>query len=172
MPLTVNQRVQAGADFLDINVPNWLIYIKEPVDVASVTLCPWGQIYGNFSTGQGVWIDIDANDYGFNGKGAGVQNDYQEDCKHLSDAWDTLIRRRRSVPPSTISALNDEAGEGIAPTVPTLNDVIAALTEIRDDQYIHNLGDLRVYPTDPDKGDSLIYITFESIYESLTKENN
>lgn len=96
-PMTVEQRVAAGAAWLDTNRPGW----SELVDPATLNindgcLCVLGQVYGHYfqSPNDARWADKErdqylADVYGFNGD--------PREMQALNAAWRTLLAARAGV---------------------------------------------------------------------------
>lgn len=97
--LTIEQRVAAGAEWLDANAPGWEAQIDlSSLDIEEPCNCVLGQVYGHYfrspqwARHSDVYVDGDylytADQRGFNGS--------EEDMPALNRAWFDLILDRRA----------------------------------------------------------------------------
>lgn len=107
--LTIAQRVEAGAAWLDEHKPGWWHTINlDTLDIGSSCNCVLGQTYGDYTESPFLarWDADDWQNYlgavrGFNSS-ADVETREQEqaDIAALTVAWRTLIEERRSGVPA------------------------------------------------------------------------
>lgn len=95
--LSIEQRVAAGATWLDLNAPGWLAQIDlSSLDIEEPCNCVLGQVYGHYFSAPasaryadaGEGYSYLADDRGFNGP--------EEDMPALNSAWSVLIGDRRA----------------------------------------------------------------------------
>lgn len=90
---TIDERVTAGATYLDEVVPDWLGRIDvDTLDIASCSTCILGQLFGGSLDGR-LRLELDlefARDLGF--------YNYPDIWEYgdLTEAWKTLITDRRA----------------------------------------------------------------------------
>lgn len=101
--LTIEQRVAAGAAWLDENRPDWLGRIfLESLDVSSCTLCVLGQVYGDWTEAPDdakydEEYDEEAYDYLSPARARGFDHYGNEGYAELTAEWRRLIESRRAV---------------------------------------------------------------------------
>lgn len=105
--LTIEQRVAAGAAYLDEHKPGWIDEIElAALDLANTCLCVLGQVYGNYWTSEPVLAyaaGVDAEPgqnviaaLGFNARWRENPRDELPELRELNVAWLRLIESRRA----------------------------------------------------------------------------
>jgi hypothetical protein len=87
--LTIEQRVEAGASWLDQHAPGWFDVVDlGRLDVSEPECCPLGFIYGNWwDAPEPIAMRADLGFY--------YRHDHTE-YEPLTDAWRAEIERRRA----------------------------------------------------------------------------
>ncbi len=92
---TIEQRVEAGAAWLDQHRPDWWREVDtDTLDIDDCHRCPLGQLWGCYFRVP-IALD-DAVAYGFDSDYADGTPEYQADVAALNAAWTALIERRRA----------------------------------------------------------------------------
>lgn len=95
MPLTIEERVAAGAEFLDEAVPGWELKINlEKLDLGSCDVCMIGQLFQDFGAGiVGLFGDrwiVPAQVFGFMAFHTAKPEEYDA----LDVEWTRVIKER------------------------------------------------------------------------------
>lgn len=97
--LTIEQRVAAGAAWLDENRPGWLdrIFLNS-LDVSDCALCVLGQVYGGWGNAPdgAKYDDDDTDDYLSPARERGFEQYVKEGYEALTAEWRRLIESRRA----------------------------------------------------------------------------
>lgn len=96
--LTIEQRVAAGAAWLDENRPDWMdrIFLNS-LDVSDCTLCVLGQVYGGWMEApDDAKYDEEDEDYLSPARVRGFEKYGKERYEALTAEWRRLIESRRA----------------------------------------------------------------------------
>lgn len=88
--VSMKERVQKGASFLDEHEPDWAEKINpDNLDMSSTNLCVIGQTFGSWSPALKS-LNIDEQEYGFDL----MYGDHGEDWKTLDALWLKEVKKR------------------------------------------------------------------------------
>lgn len=99
METNLSQKVSAGIEFLDKNIPGWRDEIVvDEIDVGSLCKCPLGQTFDSYSVAIDTFdlTNVDVVNLGFESTKAADNNDYVSgiitaEYRKLSDEWKRQI---------------------------------------------------------------------------------
>lgn len=97
----IEERVQRGAQLLDVKMVGWYRYVdKDVLDLSNSCRCVLGQLFGWFADGaRSLRIRAEAADYGFESPNFGELSSttvpiYQKYYQDLEDCWVKEINQR------------------------------------------------------------------------------
>lgn len=95
MTATLDERVEAGMDFLDERRPGWMPRIDlDRLNISSSLDCVLGQLGGNYYEVLDAFGLNSVDSYGFGFSGHRLSEGYECECYSLTLAWRQAITAR------------------------------------------------------------------------------